>query len=130
MNSGVAVAIHLPKGVHVAVGFDTADTKWLGDQARVATVSAALCKVLWFLQDDMLRVLTRTGAYYSICALEPFERDLLTLVLEGLSSSSIQQRTKSNARQLVGVFDTITQKLCSPNRWQAAARAYQAGLLC
>lgn len=128
-RTGIALALHLPRGLHFFVGVDR-DEPLPGDRAEVDRLTAELCLFATHAQDAALRLLLpdpRPG--FDDPKLTPRELESLRWTMEGKTAWEVGRILAISELTAARHINNATHKLGCVNKIQAVLKALRFGLI-
>jgi DNA-binding CsgD family transcriptional regulator len=128
LRAGVAVALHLPEGKHIALGLDGPD-QIVNSPADQELQLSKLMLAAAFAVEPAIQLLTESPAPQEIVKLTQRELECLKWTLEGKSAweiATIMSLTESWTSKLL---QQATRKLGCVNKAQSVAKALRLGLI-
>jgi DNA-binding CsgD family transcriptional regulator len=128
-RTGICLALHLPKGLHFAVGVDR-DQELPRTPAEQFRMAADLCLFAAYAQQAALRLLVpQGGAEQQQIRLSHRELEVLRWTMAGKTAWEVGVILGINEQTVVRHLGHAAQKLGCVNKVQAVARALQLGLI-
>lgn len=127
-RSGIAVALHLPFGMHFAVGIDTAD-ELTGDHEKLRSMVAEVQLFTVHAQEAAERILVPKHAVEGAVELTPREVETLRWTVEGKTAWEISVILGISERTVTAHLNNATHKLGCVNKYVASFRAIRLNLL-
>ena len=127
--TGIAFALHLPKGMHVVVGFDR-DQPLPANSAEVSRMVAELQLFAVHAQDAALRVLLAEQVQEpSGPSLTPRELECLRWTMDGKTAWEVGRILGIGEQTAVRHLNNATHKLDCVNKHHAMVKALRLGLI-
>lgn len=127
-RSGIAVALHLPFGVHFSVGIDTSN-ELPSDAERLQNLVAYVQLFTVHAQEAAERIFARKQAEEAAPALTPREVEALRWTVEGKTAWEISVILGISERTATAHLNNATHKLGCVNKYVASFRAIRLGLV-